>query len=132
MLLIALSLGILIFLSLFCVIAGAEWDNMSSTISFPTDNIVAFNIDIVAGAIIIIIIVVSVGVIVGIRIWDSGLSDSSVKILTYGSAYIGVWALFSAFAYPLIIAIEIFGTFIYIVLTIMYALGVIMQLSRGG
>lgn len=133
--LIAISLGVMIMLSLFCVIAGAGWDTlgMSSAIE-GTDGLVTeggFSIDSLTGAIGIILIVMMIAVIFGLRFWSSGLSESSIRTITIGLSYGSLWVLFSIFAEPLLAAIEIFGMFLYITLTIAYVIGVIQKISGG-
>jgi hypothetical protein len=133
--LITISLGIMVLLTLFSVVAGSNWNELSSEgLSSSATSLgseYAFQIDELTGAIAIIVIIVSIATLVGIRVVGSGLSDQSIKTITIGITYIGIWALFSVFSMPLIIMIEVFGTFLYIFLTIMYTIGVVQKITGG-
>ena len=138
--LILLSLGCLIILSLFSLIVGASLQQVglqtididtiknNSAFQYSIDDFAeSFYIDEFIGAIVIIIAIVSVCIIIGFRILNSGLSDQSVKMVTMGITYVSLWAIFSALAYTLIVSIEIIGATIYIILTLMYVIGIIQK-----
>lgn len=73
-----------------------------------------------------------VGVIGGIDVVGSGLSEHSVKLLSNSVLYFGLWGIFSSIAIPLILEIPMyFGVFIYAILTLMYVVGV-LSMSNGG
>ena len=73
-----------------------------------------------------VLIAIALGVaLVGTRILGSGLSDKSVRIVGVGILYTAIWSFLSLLAYPLIRSIQEFGLTIYIVLTVLYTLGVI-------
>lgn len=73
-----------------------------------------------------------VGVIGGIDVVGSGLSEHSVKLLSNSVLYFGLWGIFSSIAIPLILEIPMyFGVFIYAILTLMYVVGVV-GMSNGG
>lgn len=135
MILITLSMSVLIVLTLFSVIAGANWALVGTNPSLRGSGIQSievagsFQIDELTGAIGIIIVIVVIAVLFGIRLLNSGLSETSVKSLTIGVSYVGLWILFSVFAQPLLMEIQIFGLFLYIVLTIMFAIGVLQKIS---
>jgi len=86
-------------------------------------------IDQFEGAIIILIVVVMIICVIGLRIWNSGLSDTSIRTYTIIIFYASLWGIFSALAYDLIVAIETFGSFIYIFLTIIFVIGVFQKVS---
>ena len=90
---------------------------------------IILNIDPIIGAISIIIVVATVGAVIGIQILASGLSPESIRVLIMAIAYTGVWTVLSILAIPLIISIEIFGSLIYIVLTMGYVIGIIQKLG---
>lgn len=140
--LIALSLGILIIVSLFSIITGSSIkeigsenisgsaDFNSSVSSFDINNISAtFYIDEFSGALVIIIAIMIIAVIIGLNIFGSGLSDTSVKILSIGITYYGIWSIFSILAYPLIVSIEVVGVLIYITLTIIFTIGLVQKFT---
>lgn len=141
--LIGLALSILIVIALFSVIIGgslssaeAEIINLNATSSSSSYNFdfsdlsQQFYIDGLVGALIIIIIVISLSAILGLRILSSGLSENSVKMLTLGITYTAIWSMFSVLSYPLIASIEVFGLMIYVILTIIYVLGIIQKFQE--
>jgi len=143
--LIEISLTILIVISLFSVITGSSLKEISiesfessgqfneTTSSWDFSNInTTFYIDEFAGALVIIITIMVIACLLGLQIMGSGLSEPSVRILTIGISYFGVWSIFSILSYQLIISIEIVGTLIYIVLTIIYTIGIINKMVGNG
>jgi len=73
-----------------------------------------------------------VGVVGGIDVVGSGLSEHSVKLLSNSVLYFGLWGIFSSIAIPLILEIPMyFGVFIYAILTLMYIVGVISMSNSG-
>jgi len=140
--LMAISLGILIIISLFAIITGSSikeigaenisgsgYVNESST-SYDISNIGAtFYIDEFAGALVIIIAIMIIAVIVGLQIFGSGLSEQSVKIISIGITYYGIWSIFSVLSYELIISIEVVGVLIYIVLTVLFTVGLVQKFT---
>ena len=136
---IGLTLTILIVLTLISVILGTTFidilvettidnealiDGISATFEVSEANII-LNIDPIIGAIAMIIIIATVGALIGIQVLASGLSSESVKVLIIAIAYTGLWGTLSILAMPLIISIEIFGGLIYVILTIGFVIGVI-------
>jgi hypothetical protein len=91
----------------------------------------SIGIDSVAGAIAIIVVVATVGALIGIQFLGSGLSDSSARILMMAIAYVGVWAMLSILVSPLLLDIAVFGSIIYIGLTLGYAIGVLQMMFAG-
>ena len=141
--LIAISLGILIVISLFAIITGSgikeigsESITGSATVNQSTSlynisNVSAmFYIDEFAGMLVILIAIMIIAVIIGINIFGFGLSDQSVKILTIGLTYYGIWSIFSVLSYSLIVSIEVIGSLIYIILTIVFTIGLIQKFTN--
>ena len=140
--LIEIALLILIIITIFSVIMGSSFKeigvenlsgegvfNETSSGSFDISNInTTFYIDEFAGALVIIIAIMIIATLVGLQFMGSGLSDVSVRILTIGITYFGIWTIFSVLSYELILSIEIVGVLIYITLTIIYTLGVIQKI----
>jgi len=142
---LGLSLLILIVLSLFSVILGnsfigSEVENVignellinGTTTEVGVETEAIFYIDPFLGITAMIIVLVILATAVGVQVLGSGLSPTTVRIIVIGTAYGGIWVLFSLLAEPLISSIEIFGSLIYITLTIGYIWGVIQQFSNGG
>ena len=82
-----------------------------------------FDINMTTGIIALIIGLVAVGVIAGIRILGSGLSEYSVKLIHKSTVYYGLWGIFSAFSFVAFESIPFFGLFIWLGLTLIYSLG---------
>jgi len=87
-----------------------------------------FNLDPLTVGLEIIIVVALACAILGIRILASGLSEQSVRLLSVGLCYTAIWAFLSLLAYPLIRSIDIFGTSLYILLTMVFTIGVIQKM----
>lgn len=138
---IGLTLTILLVLTILSVILGTSFtdtlvettidnealiDGGSKTIEIEGVEIL-FNIDPVIGAIAMIIVIASIGGVVGIQILGTGLSPESVRVLIMAIAYTGIWGVLSILSLPLISSIEIFGPLIYVVLTLGYVIGIIQK-----
>lgn len=84
-----------------------------------------FDINMTTGIIALIIGLVVVGVVAGIRILGSGLSEHSVKLIYNSTTYYGLWGVFSALSFPLFLAIDFLqaGLFAWLILTLIYSLG---------
>jgi len=108
-------------------------DGVSSTFEVVSENVL-FSIDTstIIGAITIIsITIIGVAVITGISVLGSGINPQSTRIIILALTYAGIWVLLSTLAYGLIVSIEIFGSVIYVAITIGYILGVIQSISGG-
>lgn len=138
-----MTLSILIVIALFSILIGgslssseAEIININATNSGSSSNFDFYNlsqqfyIDGLVGMLIVIIVIISISALIGLRIFSSGLSENSVKMLTLGITYVSIWSMFSTLAYPLIAGIEVFGFFIYIILTIGFVLGIIQKFQE--
>lgn len=141
--LMIMTLSILIVIALFSILIGgslssseAELININATNSGSSSNFDFYNlsqqfyIDGLVGMLIVIIVIISISALIGLRIFSSGLSENSVKMLTLGITYVSIWSMFSTLAYPLIAGIEVFGFFIYIILTIGFVLGIIQKFQE--
>lgn len=142
-----ICIGIMLLLTLLSVISGNSFIGLSSSFDVDTEALVngttsefaiadttaVFSIDPLQGAIIWIVVIVGLGVAVGIQVLGSGLSENSVHLIFMGTFYISLWTILSVLAMNLIISIEIFGSVIYLTLTILYAIGCIQNVGgRGG
>jgi len=79
----------------------------------------------------IIIAIVIVIILLGITILSSGIKEISIKMGSSIVLYISLWIFVSVYAFYYIFNIYIWGIFIYIVLTFMYSMGVINQITKG-
>ena len=143
--LIGITLAIMLVISLISVVAGNSfigimteqvvWTeaiiNGTTTVFETTVPDYSFGLDPITGGIVLIVTVATLGALIGIRILGSGLSENSVKILMVAAFYAGLWSLLSVISINLIFAIEGFGPLIYMILTLLYAVGVISKFFGG-
>lgn len=77
----------------------------------------------------LLIVIVTIASVVGIQVFGSGLSDSSVHTITIVSFYVGFWLILTVFAYSLLESIQVFGLLIYFFLTLLYLYGISQKFS---
>lgn len=146
---VGLMLMVLIFLSMFSLIFGNSLlsgstivgvDNTAIINGTVTTYVIApenvlFTIDtttlIIAGIALLVTIGITAG-LTGIQVLGSGLNAQSVRIIILLFAYGGIWATLSILSFNLINSIELFGSILYITMTIVYVIGVVQNLSGGG
>lgn len=68
-------------------------------------------------------------ILAGISVFGSGLSDSSVQLLSKVSAYIIIWVITSFFSLSFLLPLEVLGQIIYVLLSFSYTLGFLQSLS---
>ena len=88
-----------------------------------------FDINMVSGMVSLIIGLVAVGVLAGVQVLGSGLSEYSVKLIHKSVTYYGLWGVFSALSFTLFSGIPTFGLFIWLGLTLVYSLGFFQTLD---
>ena len=124
--------GVFVDVPIEIAVEGSQTTNEAvKTFDFPIGDFV-FKIDPVAGLIVIFILIIVISALLGIQILASGLSPESIRFMMNAILYFGLWSLLSVMASGLIFGIEIFGTIIYITLTIAYVIGVIQKISGSG
>lgn len=79
----------------------------------------------------IIILIAGVSILVGLQILGSGLSDTTVKVITILTTYVSLWLILSLLSFPLIMDIEPFGFIIYTVLSLTFVIALIQKISEG-
>lgn len=124
--LIEISLGLLLVITFFNVVLGSSFSNYTLESEYGA----TIGIDSITGALAIIIALIAIAVLIGAKILGSGLSEQSVRSILIIVGYGSLWGFFSILSMNLIIAIQIFGIIIYVLLTIMYAIGVMSKLSN--
>jgi hypothetical protein len=92
----------------------------------------AFNVNMTAGFIALIIGLVAVGVVAGIRVLGSGLSEYSVQLIHKATTYYGLWGVFSALGFTGFNTIPYFGLFLWFGMTLIYSLGFFQSLQVTG
>lgn len=137
------SLLIMFILVILTVILGGTYLTTTDTIIIDsealidgetatfeaTTGIFTIGIDSLEGLVIILTAVIVIASLVGIQVLGSGLSDSAVRTVTIVSVYAELWLILSLMVNSLVWSIEIFGTLIYILLTIIYSIGVIQKIT---
>jgi len=83
------------------------------------------------GGISIIILIAGVSIIIGLQVLGSGLSDTTVKVLTILTAYGSLWIILSLLSMPLLFESLLFGLLIYTILTLIFVIGIIEKISEG-
>lgn len=144
--LVQLCLIIMGFFSLFSIILGNTFSVYSGTINIDNSVIVngststfeipdvSYSLDLTSisiGLTFLTVVFIVVVVAVGITVLGSGLSTTSAKYILGITAYASLWGVLSVLSLSLITQIEIYGSLIYIFLTIMYIVGIIGKLSNG-
>lgn len=111
---------------------GSTITENGTSSSVETESVTAvFNINMVSGVIALIIGLVAIGVVAGIRVLGSGLSEHSVKLIYNSSVYYGMWGIFSALAFPVFTEIPLMGLFFWLGLTLVYTLGFFETTHNG-
>jgi len=87
-----------------------------------------FSLDPLIQAVIWISIIGGVGVASGITVLSSGLGEGGQRWLLGLIFYVSIWIMFSTLPYPLIVASGTFGNLLYFIMTLFYAVGVIIKL----
>lgn len=145
MALIGLTLLILGVLTIFSMVLGGALSGTILNSDYQGDLIVngttttlefsgndqLFAIDPTIATIAVFVVIIAIVAVLGIQFLGSGLSPESIKVIMACILYGAVWGLLSVFAMPLIVAIEVFGTIIYMVLLIGYIIGVIQRITGG-
>lgn len=130
--LISISLGIMISLAIFSFIVGGSFETINTDLFSNTGAVDISGIDgyfyisDFNGAIMILVFILVLIIIMGIQIFGFGLSSHSIKIASICIIYVGIWLMFTTLSLILLIEIEIYGFIIYIILTILYTMGVIL------
>jgi hypothetical protein len=143
--LVGLTLFILGVLTIFSIVLGSNLsgtilenvydgdlivNGTTTTLEFSGDDML-FAIDPTVATIGVFVIIIAIVAVLGIQVLGSGLSQESIRVIMACILYGAVWGLLSLLAMPLILAIEVFGTVIYMVLLIGYIVGVIQNIVGG-
>lgn len=93
----------------------------------------SFNLFSGDGLLITIIALAGAGILAGIGLFGSGLSDTSQVILVKSVGFLGLWGALSIFSKPLIIDdTGIYGILIYFGLTMMFGIGFVFDIAGSG
>lgn len=85
------------------------------------------------GAIALVGVLMFIGSFAGLRLFGSGESEESVSFMLKGTFFITLWLACSVIAYPVILGTgNIILFLIYMVLTVIYSIGIINQVGHPG
>ena len=136
-----LSLIPLIVLSILSMIFGNEFMIIISLQDIEEEKTMAewleefdFGSSLAGGTIVgvsIVVLIAGLSIIIGLQILGSGLSDTTVKVLTIIISYTTLWLILSLLAFPLIMEIHTFGLIIYTVLSLIFVIGLVQMVSEG-
>lgn len=141
LILVSVSVQMINFMPLF---SGGEYsigmENYDQSLATIGLTDLLFDITIIAGFIGLMVGSALVGIIAGLEIEVLGstiqISEQSQKILQTSMFYLGLWGVFSVLATTGILglglfSIPIFGILFYIILTLLYVLGIQQQINKG-
>jgi len=105
-------------------------DNASGTVDIPTAGPQSFNIWGLSGAMVILTIAITVGILAGIHVIGTGISETSQKIIVMGILYLGLWAYLSIVSATFFFVNTITIVF-WVSLTTIYIVGFGSELTGG-
>ena len=113
------------------VISSELIDNGTSTVvDFSVVNGV-FGVTELSLGIGMIAVILAVAVGFSVQVVGTGLSENGSRMIIYSAFYVSLWVILSLLAEPLISSIDVFGSMIYMLLTVTYVVG-IMKSYFGG
>lgn len=105
----------------------------TSTFESPAGGLFSFDLFTGDGLLVVLILIAAAGVLLGITVFGSGLSDMSQQLAFKGLAFFGLWAALVLFTSSVITeGTGIYGLLIYFGLTLMYGVGFITDVSGSG
>lgn len=82
--------------------------------------------------IVVITILMTIGIVAGLRAFGTGIAGISVEVLMKGTFYFGFWLILTELSMSLITAVPLVGGIIYLALTTMYLFGFVSSIGGGG
>lgn len=102
-------------------------NDTETTFQFSGQNLI-FGISSIDGIMVTAIALTALISVIGIKVFDSGLSEFSQKGIVNFAVFGGFWGIFSILTYDLIVQIEIFGWFLFLIISIIYLFGIIQNI----
>lgn len=84
------------------------------------------------GVLALVGVIMAVVLVVGFHFLGSGESEVGVVTILKGGSYLSLWGLFSLTSAALIGSIPVFGALFWLVLTLMYTIGVVGSIGGSG
>lgn len=106
-----------------------------TTSSYEGEGGGVFNFDLFSGSGLVatLILLAAAGILAGIGIFGSGLSDTSQVILVKSVGFLGLWGALTIFASPLILHdTGMYGTLIYFGITMVFGIGFVFDIAGSG
>lgn len=106
--------------------------NGSNThIETPGAGSQAFSLDSASLVLIILITALAVGIVAGINVFGSGLSDTSQRFIFNSVSFLGLWGVLTIVTGTLIFTAPLL-VLLWIVLTIILVIGLAIHIGAGG
>lgn len=141
-LLILVIVTICAFLSGGNVTGGGAYANTSgeinvngsaSTFDGETGEIFSFDLFTGDGLLVVLLVLVAAGILLGISVFGSGLSEFSQNLVIKSVGFFGLWAALVLFSSEVITdGTGVYGVLIYFGLTLMYGVGFLSDISGSG
>lgn len=109
---------------------NGEWVNLTEQPDAPATP--SFDLSSPLGLIAIFSVAIVAACFVGFTFLGSGLSEFSQNATMVSIVYLSLWAVLSAAMLTLIGEIPVFGTLIWLILTMMYMIGTVSDVIGGG
>lgn len=103
----------------------------NQTINVPAAGTNTINLGSGTTILAILVAAIAVGILCGIRVLASGLSESAQQIIFPAVTYLAIWIVLSALSSSLLFGSGMMFSILWIVLTIVYIIGMVMEMSSG-
>jgi hypothetical protein len=110
---------------------GFQTDNKTGYVTIPTAKQQTFNISTATGIMLILTIAIAIGIVAGIKVLGSGLSDPSQSMIFNGILFGGLWACLSIVSSQFLFD-TMPATMLWMTLTIVYIIGMGIHLNPSG
>lgn len=105
----------------------------SSTFSSPAGGVFNFDLFTGDGLLVVLFLIIIAGVLLGITVFGSGLSDMAQNLAFKGLFFFGTWAALVLFSADVITdGTGVYGILIYFGLTLMFGIGFVSDVSGSG
>lgn len=104
-------------------------DGEEVIVEIPNQEEKSFSMTDPAGIVAILLIAIAVGIVAGITVLGSGISEYSQSIIFVTTVYLAVWGLLSIGILDLTGQIPVVSNLLWIFLTLLYTLGVVQEVK---
>jgi len=111
---------------------GSTFQGDVGNVTIPHAESQSFNIwNNATGALVILVVAIAVGIIAGIKILGSGLSDMSQNLIFNGILFLGLWAVLTVVSSSFLFEEALIGL-LWVALTVIYIVGMGIHLNGAG